>query len=333
MRTFSLLLIWFFAAAVVALCAPSRGHAACGKLSIAEMTWASAAVAAHMEKIILQKAYGCEVELVPGDTVPTSTSMTERGEPDIAPEIWLNSTRAVIDRGVREGRLKMAGNILSDGGEEGWWVPKAFIAKHPELTSLAAVLKRPDLFPDPEEPGKGRFYGCPSGWGCQISNDNLFRGYKMKEAGFAVFDPGSGEGLAGAIAKAVNRGEPIFTYYWAPTALLGKYAMVKLSGMSHEPKNWPCMVKPDCATPAPNGFPSSEVVTVTTTKFANQAPEAYAFISKVSWPNRVVQDVLAWQDENRADAEETAEYFLKNFKNVWAKWVPPELAARVAKGL
>ena len=72
------LMISIFAAA---LGAPGAGHAACGKLSIAEMTWASAAVAAHMEKIVLEKGYGCEVELVPGDTVPTSTSMAERGEP------------------------------------------------------------------------------------------------------------------------------------------------------------------------------------------------------------------------------------------------------------
>ena len=229
--------------------------------------------------------------------------------------------------------MKLAGKILSDGGEEGWWVPKALVEKYPELTTLAAVLKRPDLFPDPEEPGMGRFYGCPSGWGCQITNENLFRGYKMKQARFALFDPGSGVGLAGAIAKAVNRGEPIFTYYWAPTALLGKYPMVKLGGMKHEAKNWPCMTKPDCATPAPNGFPPSQVVSVTTTKFAAQAPQAFAFIAKVSWPNPVVQKILAWQHENRADAEETAEYFLKNYKNVWAKWLPAALAARVTKGL
>ena len=332
MRILQSLLISAFAS-LAAVAAPTAGLAACGKLTIAEMTWASAAVAAHMEKIILQKAYGCEVELVPGDTVPTSTSMAERGEPDIAPEMWLISTRAVIDRGVREGRLKMAGKILSDGGEEGWWVPKALVEKYPELTTLAAVLKRPDLFPDPEEPGMGRFYGCPSGWGCQITNENLFRGYKMKQARFALFDPGSGVGLAGAIAKAVNRGEPIFTYYWAPTALLGKYPMVKLSGMKHEAKNWPCMTKPDCPAPAPNGFPPSQVVSVTTTKFAAQAPQAFAFIAKVSWPNPVVQKILAWQHENRADAKETAEYFLKNYKNVWAKWLPAALAARVTKGL
>jgi len=93
------------------------------------------------------------------------------------------------------------------------------------------------------------------------------------------------------------------------------------------------MTKPDCATPAPNGFPPSQVVSVTTTKFAAQAPQAFAFIAKVFWPNPVVQKILAWQHENRADAEETAEYFLKNYKNVWAKWLPAALAARVTKGL
>ena len=262
MRILQSLLISAFAS-LAAVAAPTAGLAACGKLTIAEMTWASAAVAAHMEKIILQKAYGCEVELVPGDTVPTSTSMAERGEPDIAPEMWLISTRAVIDRGVREGRLKMAGKILSDGGEEGWWVPKALVEKYPELTTLAAVLKRPDLFPDPEEPGMGRFYGCPSGWGCQITNENLFRGYKMKQARFAMFDPGSGEGLAGAIAKAVNRGEPIFTYYWAPTALLGKYPMVKLSGMKHRPptvfplRKWSALPPPNLLPRRRKPSPSS----------------------------------------------------------------------------
>ena len=313
--------------------APGAGHAACGKVTIAEMTWASASVAAHIEKIILKKGYGCDVELQPGNTVPTSTSMAERGEPDIAPEMWLISTRAVIERGIKEGRLKMAGNILSDGGEEGWWIPKALVDIHPELKSLNAVLKRPDLFPDPEEPGKGRFYGCPSGWGCQITNENLFRGYQMKEAGFSLFDPGSGEGLAGAIAKAGNRGEPIFAYYWAPTTLLSKYPMVKLGGMAHDAKNWPCMIKPDCATTGPNGYPASEVVTVTTRKFADRAPEAFAFIAKVSWPNRTVHRILAWKDQNRADAEETAEYFLKNFKNIWGKWVTPDVARRVTEGL
>ena len=63
---------------------------------------------------------------------------------------WHRQRRATTSTGQKhpafdvlcEGRLKMAGKILSDGGEEGWWVPKALVEKYPELTTLAAVLKR-----------------------------------------------------------------------------------------------------------------------------------------------------------------------------------------------
>tara|TARA_B100001741_G_scaffold285033_1_gene260960 strand:- start:2147 stop:2380 length:234 start_codon:yes stop_codon:yes gene_type:complete len=46
-------------------------NAACGKISIANMNWASANFMAEVDKIILEKGYGCEVELVPGATMPT----------------------------------------------------------------------------------------------------------------------------------------------------------------------------------------------------------------------------------------------------------------------
>ena len=249
------------AAAFVVLALAAPAQAKCGNVSISEMNWDSAAVAAHVEAMILAKGYGCQVDLVPGDTVPTLTSMTEKGEPDIAPEIWINSVKEVMDKAVKEGRLKIAGEILSDGGEEGWWVPEYVVKANPELTTLDAVKKRPDLFADKEDPGKGRFYGCPSGWACQIINANLFKAYGLKEAKFNLFDPGSGPGLAGAIAKAYERKQAIFTYYWAPTSVLGKYPMVKLGGMNHDPKTYACVTDKDCADPKPNMYPKSVVLT------------------------------------------------------------------------
>ena len=46
-------------------------NASCGKLVIAEQNWASAELMANVDKIILEKGYGCEVELIPGATMPT----------------------------------------------------------------------------------------------------------------------------------------------------------------------------------------------------------------------------------------------------------------------
>jgi len=56
--------------------------------------------------------------------------------------------------------------------------------KHPELKTVVDVLNRADLFPHPEDPPKGGFHTCPSGWGCQLANANLFRAFEMeKKAG------------------------------------------------------------------------------------------------------------------------------------------------------
>lgn len=320
------------AGALMAVGLGTAAHGACGKVTIAEMSWASAGVAAHVQNIILGQGYGCQSELVPGNTVPTVTSMTEKSEPDIAPEIWLNSAREPIEKAVAEGRLKVAGEILSDGGEEGWFVPAYVVKQNPELKTLQAVLERPDLFPDKEDPGKGRFYTCPSGWACQIINANLYKAYGL-EGKFTLFDPGSGEGLAAAIAKAYEREEPIFAYYWAPTSVLGRYPMVKLGGMSHDPASWKCVTDKDCADPKPNQYPKSVAYTVVTSGFAESAPDAFRFVSSFSWPNDLVNALLAWKDDNQATGKETAEYFLKNHEPVWTAWVTADVAAKVKAGL
>ena len=63
-------------AAGMALMAMQPAHAECGRITIADMNWASAEFAAYIDKFILAEGYGCDVELVPGDTMPTSTSMS-----------------------------------------------------------------------------------------------------------------------------------------------------------------------------------------------------------------------------------------------------------------
>nr|WP_246100293.1 hypothetical protein [Cereibacter sediminicola] len=51
------------------------------------MNWASAGVAAQVDRIILEEAFGCDVELVPGDTMPTLTrDVGERALLDAAVE-------------------------------------------------------------------------------------------------------------------------------------------------------------------------------------------------------------------------------------------------------
>jgi len=307
----------------------------CGKVTIADMNWNSATVIANIDRFILEHGYGCDAELIPGDTMPTGTSMIEKGQPDVAPELWSNSLKDALDKGVADKRLRYAGKSLVDGGEEGFWVPAALVEKYPEIATIEGVKKHAKLFEHPEDPDKSAFYSCPAGWNCQISAGNLFNAMELDKAGFAIVDPGSSAGLSGAIAKANERGEAWFGYYWAPTAVLGKYDMVKVDFGSGVDENEfvNCTTQSECANPKPTMYPPSPVHTITTEEFATRAPQAYDYFSKRGFTNADMNRLLAWMEDNQADGEEAMFHFLEDYPQIWQAWVSPEVANKIKQAL
>jgi glycine betaine/proline transport system substrate-binding protein len=322
------------AVACLSVTAPAQAKG-CGRVTIADMNWSSATFIAHVDQFVLSKGYGCDAELVAGDTMPTGTSMIEKGEPDIAPELWTNSFKAALDRGVKEGRLKIVSASLSDGGEEGFWVPKYMVDKDPSLATISGIKKNAKLFKNPEDPSTSLFMGCPSGWNCQITAGNLYKALKLKQAGFVLGDPGSGAGLAGSLSKAYERKEPWFGYYWAPTALLGKYAMVKVDFQSgiNKKEFVDCISQADCKDPKPTMYPPSPVHTVVTAAFAKRAPGVVEYLSKRHYTNKFMNKFLAWMDANQADGEVAMEQFLKEHDAMWGKWVSDEAASKIKAAL
>jgi glycine betaine/proline transport system substrate-binding protein len=288
---------------------------------------------AHIDKVVLENGYGCEVELVPGATMPTATSMMEKGEPDVAPELWINAVRTALDAATAEGRLHYAAEVFSDTGEEGWWIPQYIADANPDIQTVDDALNRPDLFPHPEGDGAA-IYTCPSGWNCQLSTNNLFRAYGGEAKGFRIVDPGSGGALAGAIAEAYGKGEGWFGYYWAPTAILGKYPMKKLSfDVPHDNDEWnSCTSQEDCADPQKNSWVVSSVYTVVTDRFKNEAGIGMDYIVKRALPNNTINALLAWKDDNQATGEDAAMYFLKNYSE-WHNWVDSSAKAKIEAAL
>ena len=314
---------------------PVQAATSCGAVTIADMNWNSASFMANVDQFILQHGYGCDAELVPGDSVPTTTSMLEKGKPDIAPELWTNASKEALEKGAAEKRLRLAGRSLSDGGQEGFWVPEYMVEQDPSLATIQGVIKNAKKFKHPEDPDLAAFYGCPAGWVCQITTGHLFDALKLKQASFDMIDPGSGAALAGSIAKAYERKQPWFGYYWSPTAVLGKYKMVQVdfgSGIDAEHFRQ-CITKEDCTTPKVTMFPPGPVYTVTTEAFATRAPKAYQYVSQRSYTNQQMNGLLAWIEDNQADGEESMEYFLNQYPNVWKKWVSSQAANSIEKAL
>jgi len=308
----------------------------CGSLTIASMNWQSAEVLASLDQFILNEGYGCDAEITIADTVPAITSLVEKGKPEVVPEGWVGLMPELFETGLAEGKIVSVGRALSDGGVQGWFIPKYIQDEHPEIRTAADVLAHPELFPAPEEPGKGAIYTGPAGWGGNIVTTQLAKAFGAEDKGFVLVDPGSAAGHDGAVARAYERRQGWVGYYWAPTALLGKYEMVQIDfGAPLDMEEWKrCTSVADCPDPKPNSWPVDEVLTLVAREFSETTdPAVMDYLSKRSWSNDTVNALMAWMTDNQATGEAGAQEFLRNNEETWTQWVSPDAAEKIRAAL
>ncbi len=285
----------------------------CGEVTITEMDWASATIVTAVAKFLMTAGYGCTVTTVPSASNPALASIAETGEPDILTEIWTNGAPAYKGL-IESGKITELTEVLSDGGVEGWWVPDYLLEKHPELATLDGIKANPELVGN-------RFHNCPEGWTCKVVSTNMAIAAGFEEAGIEDFIHGSGETLATSIASAFEDKAPWFGYYWAPTSILGKYPMTLIEMGPHDPDGHACNSNDDCASPVVGAFPKSIVTTVVSDTFMAENAAVTDMMRKLSFTNSEMGEVLAWQEEKSASADEAAAYYLTNYKDSWSGWI------------
>lgn len=310
------------ATAFAGLALPTAALADCGRVSVAEMNWASGQIITRITEFLMTQGYGCEVTIVPSATTTAITSLAENNEPDVVPELWVNSAPAYF-RLEAEGRLVKAADVFAEGGSENWWVPDYLVEEHPELATIEGILANPELV-------GGRFHNCPDGWGCRIANDNLVIAHDFEGAGMEVFNHGSGDTLPASMAAAYENREPWFGYYWGPTAVLGRYSMVAVDMGPHVPEIHECNQTQDCATPGISAYPAAPVLTVVTADFAERNPDIFELVSNISFGTQELSNLLAWQADNSASAEEAAVHFLTTSQETWMGWINEEATERLS---
>lgn len=312
------------AAMLCALSIPATALAECGEVSITEMNWASNTVVTNVATFIMEQGYGCDVTIVPSDTVPAVTSVAENGEPDIITELWLNSAGEAYLRLEEQGKVERLSRVLDPGGVEGWWIPTYLAEEHPELKTIEGVMANPELV-------GGTFNNCPDGWGCRVVSDNLIRALDLEESGIKVFNHGSGETLASSMASAVQKKEPWFGYYWGPTVPLGKYDMTRVELGEYKPEVHTKNQTADADNPGVSEFPAATILTSVTSDFKQREPEVAEMLSKMTFKTATMSAILAWMDKNNASGEEAAVYFLSNNSDEWSTWLNDSARERLAK--
>ncbi len=180
------------------------------------------------------------------------------------------------------------------GATEGWWVPEYLVkgdpqrgieAKAPELRSVADLPRYKALFRDPEEPAKGRFYNCPTGWTCEIVNSQKLKAYRLQDS-YTNFRTGTGPALDAAISAAFRRGEPVLFYYWSPTPLMGRFKLVQLEEPPFSEKAWATLSDPKNPDPIGSRSLPAKITIGVSRDFHDKAPALIELFRKVEIPCR-----------------------------------------------
>nr|WP_246754620.1 ABC transporter substrate-binding protein [Rhizobium lusitanum] len=321
----------------------SFGHANaatyCGggkTVTFAGIDWESGAFITEVMKQILEKGYGCKVDSIPGNG-PTLEQATANNEVQIFAEEWVGRSQ-VFDKAAAAGTVMAVGKTFV-GASEGWFVPE-YVVKgdpargiKPTAPDLKSIQQLSDpkyvaLFADPEEPGKGRFLNCPSGWGCEGKNTARIDAYKLG-ASYVNFRPGTGTALDAAISSAYLQGQPLLFYYWSPTALMGKFKFVQLEEPAYNQACWKEIADPNGKRDEGCSFPGANVSYGVNSEFAKAAPEVISILEKATFPLDDLNASLAFMADKKVDASAAAAEFLKTKSAIWGPWVTVEAKAKI----
>jgi glycine betaine/proline transport system substrate-binding protein len=335
MRMFTITLVSLAAIALIGGLAPASAKKT---IIFADFGWDSVQVHNRIAGIIIEKGLGYPIKFVQGETIMLNTALIQaKGSeaPNVNMETWHDNWRELYDEGLAKGKdpgtdqgfINLGANFPNS--VQGWYVPRYVVegdsergikAMAPDLKSVDDLPKYWKLFKDPEDPGKGRFYSCIPGWACAEINKKKFNAYGLNKY-YNIMQPGSGPALAASMESAYKRGKPWLGYYWAPTWVLGKLDMIKLEEPKFEMKVWD-------STRACE-YPSVKCDILVYKKLPEDAPDVVAFLKKYETTLAINNKFLAYMQDNKATTDQAAVWFLKNYQNLWTKWVSSDVAAKV----
>lgn len=302
-------------------------------LVLGEPDWDSVRFHNEVARIIIEEGYG-----YPTETMAASMSSVflglRQGDIDIEMEIWVDNLGETYTEAVEAGEI-IETSVNFDDAPQGYYVPTYVIEGDPErgiepmapdLKSVFDLPKYWELFKDPENPDKGRLYGCIPGWVLDEVMRAKHETYGLDEY-FIYFSPGSDAALATSIVNAVEKGEPWVGYYWEPTWITGKYDLTLLEEPPYDPELYTPENKYACATPM------ARVVTAVNSNLPNTAPEVVEFLQNYQTSSALTSEALAYMQENNASAYDAAKWFLKEKEDVWTQRVPEDIAQKVKESL
>jgi len=285
--------------------------------------WINNAIAMY----IIEKGYGYPTEQVTL-TTPVMQVGLPKGEVHVQMEIWKMSYMDWYNETIAAGTMENLGPIF-EASRQGWYVPTYVIKGDPErgidpmAPDLKSVLDLPkylELFKDPEDPSKGRLISCIIGWFCAEVQRERLEGYGLDEY-YNLLEPGTTGALDAALAGPYKKGEPVLSYYWEPTWLMGAYDFTMLEEPAYDAEIW--------ATTKACGYDTPPIDKGVWSGLRDMAPDVVEFLEKMNVWLAPLNAACAYNELGGATIQETAIWYLREYEDIWSEWVPDKIKKKV----
>src|SRR5690625_1231338 len=127
----------------------------------ADAEWDSIRVHNHIAQTIIEEGYGYDTDVTAGSTAATVQGLRE-GDINAYTEIWTDNIKEVYEDAVDSGDIVKVSTNFSDN-DQGLYVPTYVIEGDeergiepmaPDLRTVEDLKDYPDVFEDPEDPGR-----------------------------------------------------------------------------------------------------------------------------------------------------------------------------------
>jgi glycine betaine/proline transport system substrate-binding protein len=298
----------------------------------ADAGWDSNRLHNSIAQLVLEEGFGIDTDVMPGSSVNLLEGMMV-GDVHVNMEMWQDNIPVYAEY-RDEGKLVELGTNFDDNAQ-GLYVPRYMIegdaergieAMMPDLKSIHDLDQYVELFPDPEDPGRGLIVNGPPSWEVTTIVEKKLEFYGLNEYYNAV-GSGSSAALAASLAAAYEKGEPWVGYYWEPTWITGKYDVVLLEdapfdeALWNEESGYACSFKP------------VDVVICVTPELMEAYPEAMEFLKNYTTSSNLTAQALAYLQENDAEIDDAAKWFLQENQDLWKEWLPEDKYQKVMDAL
>jgi len=315
-------------ASLISACKPKSTNAL--TIILADAGWDSQLLHNALAKIVIENAFdGYEIKYSTASSKMNWESL-KNNDVDLFIEAWTD-TYPTYPKDLANGDVVNVGVLVPDS-RGGLYVPRYVVEGDPArgipplapgLREVKDLAKYPHVFPDDENPSRGKIFGSIPGWSSDelLSKKTVYYGL---DKNFNYVRMGSEATLFASLMSAYNLGVGWVGHCYEPSWIAGYLDLILLDDAPYNPV--------DCME-GKTAFSEEPLLIISSSQFHKKAPELLEFLKNYATGRELISRALAYLDEAKKTHEETAVWNLKTNDKLIDNWLPEETAKKLREYL